>query len=483
MSVIQVVSNALIPDHDAEVFNPFIEEDAPVNFADSLVDILFAGLRRWDAVYFLHIAEHGYTYENCLAFFPLFPLTVRTVANTLLFPLHYVLSYSRLLLLTAVFINLFCSVSSTQILYTLGLKVTCDKHLAYNSALLYTLTPASVFTIAPYSESLFSLLSFSAMVLAHKQLLALSALLFGFSAMTRSNGIVALGFVLYFNFQKLLYFVFGVPFERLLDLIIAIFWKIICPMIFQIVLLLAPFLFYQYYTFLLYCKPNEYPQGPFASSVLAYGRRLGLKFPGNETPLSPWCYQKIPVSYTYIQSHYWEVGFLNYFQLKQIPNFLLALPMTCLCLSACSIYYSLRKHHCHYLGLYPSGQTISDNISKKLVDCGYSSAKVFVYGVYTLFFTIFGFFCMHVQVLTRLVASSSPLIYWFSAYLMTKPINNDQSQLLIGQKFSPVIKRLYIILQEHLWKNSSVASKLILTYFIAYSIIGTMAFSNFLPWT
>lgn len=87
------------------------------------------------------------------------------------------------------------------------------------------------------------------------------------------------------------------------------------------------------------------------------------------------------------------------------------------------------------------------------------------------------------QVLTRLVASSSPLIYWFSAYLMTKPINNDQSQLLIGQKFSPVIKRLYIILQEHLWKNSSVASKLILTYFIAYSIIGTMAFSNFLPWT
>lgn len=87
------------------------------------------------------------------------------------------------------------------------------------------------------------------------------------------------------------------------------------------------------------------------------------------------------------------------------------------------------------------------------------------------------------QVLTRLVASSSPLIYWFSAYLMTKPINNDQSQLLISQKFSPVIKRLYIILQEHLWKNSSVASKLILTYFIAYSIIGTMAFSNFLPWT
>ena len=393
-----MITNILIPDHDAKVFNPFIEEGAPVNFADSLIDILFAGLRRWDAIYFLHIAEHGYTYENCLAFFPLFPLTVRTIASTLFYPLHYILSYSRLLLLTAVLLNLFCSVFTTQIFYTLGLKVTCDKHLAFKSALLYALTPASIFTIAPYSESLFTFLSFSAMVLAHKQSPILSALLFGFSAMTRSNGIVALGFVLYYNFQKLVYFIFRVPFEKILELIVAIFLKIIGPMIFQIVLLFAPFLSYQYYTFLLYCKPAEYPQGPFPSSVLAYGRQLGLKFPNNETPLSSWCYQKIPISYTYIQSHYWGVGCFNYFQFKQIPNFLLALPMTCLCLSACYSYYSLRKHHCHYLGLYPSGQTFLNGASKKSVDYGYSSAKVFVFGVYTLFFTLFGFFCMHVQV-------------------------------------------------------------------------------------
>lgn len=37
---------------------------------------------RWDALYFLHIAEHGYIYEQETAFFPLMPLMARALTHT-----------------------------------------------------------------------------------------------------------------------------------------------------------------------------------------------------------------------------------------------------------------------------------------------------------------------------------------------------------------------------------------------------------------
>jgi Gpi18-like mannosyltransferase len=56
--------------------------------------------------------------------------------------------------------------------------------------------------------------------------------------------------------------------------------------------------------------------------------------PGN-LPSMSWCREDRPSSllfpayYSEIQSKYWDVGFLRYWQLRKIPMFLMALPTLC----------------------------------------------------------------------------------------------------------------------------------------------------------
>lgn len=80
--VISVAANALIPDHDAGVFRWTV---APGNNAtsktDAVVSFFADGLTRWDGQYFLHVANNGYSYENTLAFFPLYPACARAAAE------------------------------------------------------------------------------------------------------------------------------------------------------------------------------------------------------------------------------------------------------------------------------------------------------------------------------------------------------------------------------------------------------------------
>ncbi len=84
-ALLKAVLNAVIPDHVADAFSPPRSETHLL--LDPVIEALFGGLSHWDAEHFLFIAERGYLYEHNFAFFPLFPLILRLMAATVLWPL------------------------------------------------------------------------------------------------------------------------------------------------------------------------------------------------------------------------------------------------------------------------------------------------------------------------------------------------------------------------------------------------------------
>lgn len=101
------------------------------------------------------------------------------------------------------------------------------------------------------------------------------------------------------------------------------------------------------------------------------------------------------------------------------------------------------------------------------------------------------------QVLTRMLFSSSPILYWFAAYCTTV---EAKTQVSIRNEYDVIRPRedIYKVENEenlqHSLKNiltdqiinlstQSFVSKLILCYFLFYFTVGTFMFCNFLPWT
>ena len=101
------------------------------------------------------------------------------------------------------------------------------------------------------------------------------------------------------------------------------------PAVFIFIATFIPFSLYQWYAFTQFCGLTK-PTMNYADAVINYADSNNLKLPST-MPKSPWCLEREGeesfieslmrrVSYTYVQSHYWDQGFLRYFQIKQIPQ-------------------------------------------------------------------------------------------------------------------------------------------------------------------
>ena len=100
-------------------------------------------------------------------------------------------------------------------------------------------------------------------------------------------------------------------------------------------------------------------------------------------------------------------------------------------------------------------------LGMKTLRCAYSTAfppdRIFVYMCHTVLLTVFGLLSIHVQVLTRMLCSSSPFIYWLTA------------ELLLNSKGEAGSRKKYTFF--------------ILTFFISFNILGMFLHCNFYPWT
>jgi phosphatidylinositol glycan class V len=451
--LLQICSNHLIEDHDAGVFRSPQDPLLKPKKCDKIVDFLLDGLRRWDAEYFLHISEHGYTYENTLAFFPLYPLCIKMIRYCVVYVFPF-LSIRALSLLIGVTLNIIFFAKAANVLFELGKKVLRDQRKAEIATVLFCFNPASIFFTAPYSESLYSFLSFSLMLKCLEDINSVLIVIpLSLSILSRSNGLINIGFVVYYGLKKMFI-------QNTVLSFITIFLKTISILI----IIAFHYGLMQVYNYYLYCFQKNFHLPDFIKN---FAIDNDLVLAGNKTEgASPWCSYNLPISYSYVQEHYWNVGYLNYYEIKQIPNFLLAFPIIFIIFYNSFKYFMRAQSYCYRLGIFNLKHSVLRKVS-------IADQNLFVFVVHAIALSVFCILFIHIQVTTRLIASANPVIYWFCAdyfmgILQANKKDDDKTEVILNI-FD--IKRL------------NFTQKLIIYYFLGYYALGTILFSNFLPWT
>jgi hypothetical protein len=135
---------------------------------------------RQDAVWYLRLADRGWSTDDAsAAFFPLYPLTVRAVA--------WVLPGDDLL--AALLVSNLAFLGALLALFALTAEAFGDR-VARRAIVVAAIFPTSFFFLAPYTESLFLLLSILAFREARHDRWGRVALFGALAALTRSVGIL-----------------------------------------------------------------------------------------------------------------------------------------------------------------------------------------------------------------------------------------------------------------------------------------------------
>ncbi|KAK1139675.1 ER membrane glycoprotein subunit of the GPI transamidase complex-like protein [Aspergillus melleus] len=318
----------------------------------------------------------------------------KTIAflSSVLNPWDSVLDGSAKIAIAGVTLSHLAHYLSVLALYRLSINVfgqetTTQRLVCFLSAALHVISPAGAFLSAPYGEPVFSFLNITGLyiysssvldnevgksVLRNAKLL-LAALVFSAATVVRSNGILS-GFLFAYDaliqLQGLLSR--GVSVDAFVHLGVVIISGCI---------LALGFVVPQLFAYAQYCMPEDVSR--------------------------PWCRRLIPSIYGWVQDNYWNVGFLRYWTVSNIPLFLLAFPMLAILIRSST--WGLKAF------LASSSHEASD--SDRVISSKTQASLLMRLTVPQALLSGLAITNYHVQIINR-VSSGYPVWYWYLAHLI-----------------------------------------------------------------
>jgi Gpi18-like mannosyltransferase len=455
----------LLPDYD---------ESARLNDVDLRLPEVVHGTRpapalemlwHWDAVHFRHIADYGYTHESNFAFFPLVPLMVRSLehltpsAPFMVFTLFQFgfFAASVIAMRRALFaiiddkLDIFAATAAVPAEITSSFdRERRTKAVVGAATLFYILSPAAVFTVVSYTEPFYCALTLGGFVLLRRRWALMGSVWFALATAARSNGILSALF-LFLDSTRIL-----IQGRKAGGLTVLQMIYDIAARLLGACLVVVPYLVVNRSAFTSFCRaiPNASPgavemlvEGVFhrlewvspasvKPAAAAVARAVDDMFAStSESRVDPtvWaCPGSWLGMYTDIQRRHWGLGFLAYYEWRNIHNFFIALPLY-LAMGIGLVY-----------GWRCSGWRLG---SVRRWALGFLLGSPHTIWLYAMLFIAIT--RMHVQVTTRFVFMSPAFYLLLGARAATSP--------------------LY-------WRG-------LLFYIAVYVILSPVLFANFYPWT
>jgi phosphatidylinositol glycan class V len=242
-------------------------------------------------------------------------------------------------------------VISAVLLYWISLRVGYGEESAFRTALFRCVSPISIFYFSAYTESIFAFFSFAGMLLWLCDHPLFACLYFTVAASVRSNGLFLAGFFCYS------------------------FFLTVCPLP-----KIGTGIYESLYRALMTPQRSRSFHYP-VMAALCLVPSVGFAVFANRKfcPGPDWCGSS---PYSSVQLRYWNVGFLRYWTLQQLPNLLLALPI-----SGFVIGYLWRLRNSQNVQLIP-------------------------FAVHLAVLLLVTLFWAHVEVTTRVLLAASPAAWW-----------------------------------------------------------------------
>ncbi|KAL0942065.1 gpi mannosyltransferase 2 [Colletotrichum truncatum] len=347
---------------------------------------LVTRLTRWDAIYFTQSARRGYVFEQEWAFNAGMPLVVSVLVKAAHLLGLQDDGHGSLEAAFGIVVAHVAHLLAVLTLHDLTLRLFDRKSLAFLAALLHVLSPAGLFLSAPYAESSFAFLTFAGYrLLASASGYSRGSLgrnaaqisagaVFGMATACRSNGLLN-----------------GVPFAAE------------CLVVVHALLTTSPV------TVASVKNAIAALLGPVVAGVLvATGSVVPqylawVRYCSGASEARAWCERTVPSIYSFVQEHYWGVGFLRYWTPSNIPLFALAAPV--LALLIVSGLDVLKR---------PSGLERSPTADKSGKNLSTKEIIVFSLAATQVLLAVLAITTYHVQIITR-IASGHAVWYWWVA--------------------------------------------------------------------